>query len=294
MKQSPVIFSLFANSCIANKIHQALGYELGNLSIHQFPDEEILVRIDSDVKEREIIFVASIDRPNAKLFSLIAAAETVKALGAKNIKLIAPYLPYMRQDKSFHSGEGITSTYFAKLISGYFDELITIDPHLHRWKSLNDIYTISTKVLHATDPIAQWIKQNVVNPLIIGPDMESEQWVSEIAKNINASFFILEKTRKEDRDVEISFPSMELYQHHTPVLVDDIISTAVTMIQTVKHLKSLNMKSPLCIGVHAIFAGNAYDDLINAGTEKIITCNTIFHHSNKIDISELIISTLLN
>lgn len=288
MKQPFCVFSLFSSDFIAKKIQQNLDAELGEIIFHQFPDEEIMVSINSTVKEREVIFVASLDRPNAKLFPLIAAAETARALGAKKITLVAPYLPYMRQDKSFHPGEGITSQYFAKLISCYFDELITIDPHLHRWHSLNDIYTIPAKTLHATDHIAHWIKQNVTNPVLIGPDMESKQWVAEIAKKINVAFLVLEKIRKEDRDVHVSFPTMQSYQQHTPVLVDDIISTAATMIQTVKHLKSLHTKPPVCIGVHAIFADNAYEELVNAGAETIITCNTILHHSNKIDISDLI------
>lgn len=104
---------------------------------------------------------------------LIFAAKTARELKAKKITLIAPYLAYMRQDKQFHQGQGITSKYFAALISHYFDNLITIDPHLHRWHSLNDIYSIPTHVLHANDAIASWIIQHVTNPVLIGPDIES-------------------------------------------------------------------------------------------------------------------------
>lgn len=293
MKQLPIVFSVFGHEYIANEIHKILGYEIGKINFHQFPDEEVVVKIDSDVEDKEIIFVASLDRPNSKIFSLISAVETVRSLGAKKIKLVCPYLPYMRQDKSFHVGEGITSQYFAKLISYYFEELITIDPHLHRWHSLSDIYTIPSKVQHATHNIATWIKHNVAEPIIIGPDMESIQWVSTIAQETQAPFIILEKTRKDDDCVQISIPQIEGFKNHTPILVDDIISTAVTMIETVKQLKILNTKSPVCIGVHAIFAHNAYDDLCHAGAEKIITCNTIPHFSNGIDISDLIIEGLM-
>lgn len=292
MMQLPILFSLFGNQHFTNTIHQELGYDIGEITLHQFPDKETVITIDSIVQDREVIFITSLENPNSKLLPLLFAAETAKELGSKNIGLIAPYLPYMRQDKQFHSGEGITSKYFAKLLSNYFDGLITIDPHLHRRHSLSDIYSIPAKALHATEGISKWIKINVSNPILIGPDAESSQWVSKIAQKIDAPFLILEKIRKGDKLVETSMPNIELYQGFTPILVDDIISTAATMIETVSHLKLLKMKAPVCIGVHALFSGNAYEELLKAGAEKIVTCNTINHSSNSIDITDLILNSV--
>lgn len=199
----------------------------------------------------------------------------------------------MRQDKQFNPGEGVTSKYFAALLSHYFDWLITVDPHLHRLHSLSEIYSMPTVVLHAIDPIADWIKKHVEKPILIGPDQESKQWVANVAQKTNAPFIVLEKIRKGDRAVEVSLPQIEQYKNHTPVLIDDIISTARTMIETIKHLKNLHMPSPICIGVHAIFAGNAYEDLLKAGASKIVTCNTIKHPSNGIDLSELVAKSIM-
>ena len=155
MKRPPIIFSLFGSNDFANAIHQTLGYEIGDITLHQFPDEETFIKIDSLVQDKNVVFIAHLENPNSKLLPLLFAAETVRGLGSKKIGLIAPYLPYMRQDKQFHSGESITSKYFAKLISNYFDGLITIDPHLHRWHALSDIYSIPAKALHATDSISR-------------------------------------------------------------------------------------------------------------------------------------------
>ena len=66
------------------------------------------------------------------------------------------------------------------------------------------------------------------------------------------------------------------------------------MIETVQHLNHAGMKAPICIGVHAVFANDAYNDLIKSGTLQVITCNTIPHESNKIDISEMIIKQLIS
>lgn len=288
----PVIFSLFDDSQFLKTFKEEGDYEIGDIIIRSFPDEETYIKINTDVKNRHVIFIASLNHPNNKLLPLIFAASTAKDLGAKKIGLVAPYLAYMRQDKQFNPGEGVTSTYFASLLSRYYDWLITVDPHLHRRHSLDEIYTTSNYVLNATEAISRWIKQNVMNPFLIGPDKESEQWVSSIAQKSKAPFVILEKIRKDDYSVEISLPHIEEYKNHTPVIVDDIISTGRTMIETIKQLKNLQMKSPICIGVHAVFAGNAYEELLKSGASKVITCNTIAHVSNVIDLSDMIVKTV--
>lgn len=137
MKQSPIIFSLFGSNELTNVIQKKCHYELGSLTTHPYPDEETVIKIDSNVANRIVIFNANLNRPNSKLLPLLFAAETARSLGALKVVLIAPYLTYMRQDKVFEPGQGITSAYFAKLISHYFDALITIDPHLHRWHALS-------------------------------------------------------------------------------------------------------------------------------------------------------------
>lgn len=292
MNQAPIVFSLFDFDTIAQTLSKTGHYELGKLVQHQFPDEETVIKIDSDVAGCQVLFITSLDKPNMKLAPLLFAAETVRSLGANKVILIAPYLAYMRQDKVFEAGQGITSKYFAKLISQYFDGLITIDPHLHRWSTLSAIYDIPTKVLHAADNIAQWIHKNIQKPILIGPDMESMQWVKDIASKAHAPFVILEKIRRGDNEIEVSIPHIERYQDSTPILIDDIISTGMTMIETVKHLQLQKMPPPVCIGVHAIFAGDAYHQLLGSGVERVITCNTIQHSSNQIDISNEIIKFL--
>ncbi len=292
MSTTPIVFPLFDAMPLAKAISISLGYDIGTINFHEFPDEEISTNISLPIQNKEVIFIANLDRPNTKLTPLLFAAATARELGAKKIGLIAPYLPYMRQDKQFHSGDGVTSVYFAKLISNYFNGLITIDPHLHRWHSLNQIYSIPTTALHATNPIARWIKSHISNAVLIGPDAESSQWVSAIAKIANLPFLILKKIRKGDNLVEVSIPEIEHYKNHTPILIDDIISTAATMIQTTQHLKTLGMKPPICIAVHAIFTGNAYKNLQATGVEKIITCNTVQHESNGVDVTDILIQKI--
>lgn len=284
-----ILFALPGNEILTKNLTVHLEAEMGELVIRQFPDGETYVKIQSDVKGKRVVLVCSLYQPNEKFLSLYFFSRTAKDLGAESICLVAPYLAYMRQDKRFQPGESVTSEYFAALISSFVDSIVTIDPHLHRKISLSEVYDITNIVMHATKHIAKWIKNHVTNPLLIGPDSESEQWVFQVAKNSDIPYIILNKKRFGDKEVEVSLPEIDIYKDHTPVLVDDIISTARTMIETINHLKQIGFQAPVCIGVHAVFAGNAYQELKDAGTAEIITCNTIPHQSNKIDISDLLI-----
>ena len=287
-----IVFALPGNEMLAKTIADSIKAELGEVVIRQFPDGETYVQVLSDVKNKKTIMVCTLARPDEKLLPLYFLSKTLKSLGAACTCLVAPYLAYMRQDKVFKRGEGVTSEYFASLISEFADTLITIDPHLHRRRSMSEIYSIPCDVLHASPLISKYISEHITNPLLIGPDAESEQWVSEVARNANAPFIVLEKTRLGDRDVKVTVPQVEKFKDHTPVLVDDIISTARTMIETVRHIKNAGMKSPVCIGVHAVFAGNSFEELKQSGVDKVVTCNTIPHSSNQIEITTLLAESI--
>lgn len=292
MTRTPVVFSFLEDKSLQKALCKSLHFQAGNLKTHTFPDEEVLITLNTEVKNKPVFFVLSTDRPNGKIMPLILAAETAKALGAQSIGLITPYLAYMRQDIAFNQGEGISSKYFAKLLSTYFDWLITVDPHLHRWQSLAEVFTIETTVVQAAPAIAKWIKTKVQQPILIGPDLESIQWVSDIAQRCDAPFLVVEKTRLGDEKVTATIPKLEHYLAHTPVLIDDIISTGMTMIETVKHIQSYGITKTICLGVHALFAKDAYNKLLQSGVTDIVTCNTIKHCTNQIDINPLLVEAV--
>jgi len=283
-----ILLALPENEKIAQRLSDTTGTYLGKSEIRHFPDGETYIRIDSDVKDKKVVLVCTLDRPDKKLLPIYYLSKTARDMGCKSICLVAPYLAYMRQDKIFKSGEAVTSEYFAQLLSSFIDYLITIDPHLHRRSSLAVIYSIPTQVSHASFCISRWIKKNIENPVLVGPDQESKQWVSKVAADAEAPFIVLKKLRLGDQKVEISKPDIEKYSDHNPVLIDDIISTGKTMIETIKQLKKTGMQPPLCIGIHAIFADYTYENLLSAGAKRVITSNTIDHISNAIDVTELL------
>jgi ribose-phosphate pyrophosphokinase len=268
-----------------------LGAETGVVETRRFPDGECYVRIGSKVAGREIVLVCTLARPDDQFLRLVFAVRTLRELGASRITLVAPYLAYMRQDKRFHAGEAVTSTYFADLLSREIDRLITVDPHLHRHEALSEIYAIPAVALHAAPLLADWIAANVEQPLIIGPDIESEQWVSDVANRAAAPYVVLRKERHGDRDVEIAIPDLRERVGRQPVLIDDIASSGRTLIETARGLTSQGLRPPVCVVVHPLFADDAFAELSSLA-ERIVSTDAVTHPSNGIPLAGLLADAL--
>lgn len=280
---NPLLINLESDPQQAQEIAQMMRAELGELEQRHFPDGESYLRVLNDCDKRDVVIFCNLAHPDEKTLRLLFLIDTVRDLGARQVGLITPYLAYMRQDKRFKPGECVSSRPYARLLSGALDWLITMDPHLHRYDSLDEIYTIPTQVVPAAPLISDWIRNNLERPLLIGPDSESEQWVAEVARLANAPFQVLTKVRHGDYDVNVSLPDVDRWRDHTPVLVDDIISSGRTMIETVNHLYRAELKRPCCIGVHGLFAGDAYRLLQDVA--NVVTTGCIPHESNQINIS---------
>lgn len=279
-------------TALTQSLAAGLSAEVADMTFRQFPDGESYVRFLTPLAGRDVIIIASLDRPDAKLSQLLFTADGARDLGAAGVGLIAPYLPYMRQDKRFKPGEVITSVTFAKQISTVFDWLITIDPHLHRRASLDEIYSIPTTVLHAGSALAEWIKSNISTPFLIGPDSESKQWVSKVAGHIGCSYLVLSKTRHGDRNVSIEVPDLSAWTSATPVIVDDTISSAHTMIEAVKNIRAQSLAAPTCCAVHGLYDDRSLAELKQAGPAQIVTTNTVSCETAQIDVSRLLIHAL--
>ena len=281
----PLFFALPGNEEACERIALFAEGEVGELESRSFPDDESYVRVATDVSGRESVLVCTLNKPNPKLLPLLFLADALRELGARGVGLVAPYLAYMRQDVRFRAGEAITSQSFADVLSEHVDWLVTVDPHLHRIKRLTDIYGVPAVAVHASRDIGRWIAANVPTPLIIGPDEESAQWVRDVALAANAPSTVLTKARRGDTQVVESIPNLADHPSRIPVLVDDIISTGRTMIAALDHLREQGAPPAWCVGVHAIFAGDAYTSLQAAGAAGLVTTTTIPHPSNRIDVA---------
>jgi ribose-phosphate pyrophosphokinase len=281
------LVSLDADALVARLSRQLDAAQLPT-ELREFPDGECYVRVDAVCRDLTVAVVADLSRPNPRLARLLLLAATLKDLGAARVLLVAPYLPYMRQDARFRAGEGITAHYFARLVSAHFDGLVTIDPHLHRIHALEDVYTIPCETLSAAPLLAAWIAQAVPDALLIGPDAESAQWTEAVARAAAKPSVVLEKVRHGDREVEVTMQDVARWRDRRPVLVDDIISTGRTLVATGQHLARLGFPPPLCVAVHAVFAGDAEDTLDEAGLTEIVTSDSIPHRTNRIAVDGLL------
>jgi ribose-phosphate pyrophosphokinase len=286
-----LILPLPGNEPFARRLAEAGGWELGAIKTRRFPDGETYVRLLSDVTDRPVDLVCTLARPDDGFLALIFAADAARALGAREVTLIAPYLSYMRQDRRFQLGEAVTSKTFARLISSSFDRLVTVDPHLHRYPALSALYAIPAYTLHAAPLLADWIATEIEKPLIIGPDEESEQWVSAIADRIGAPYSVLRKIRHGDRNVDIELPDLSQWKGRFPILVDDIASSGRTLIEAARKLPLQGFQRPVCAVVHGVFAEDSYERL-KALAAKIVSSDSILHESNAIGLAPLIAAAI--
>lgn len=281
---TPVVLALPDNAELAAAVADGVGAEHGDLAMRRFPDGETHVRVGTAVAGRAVVLCCSLHAPDARTLPLLLAAATARDLGAARVGLVAPYLPYLRQDARFEPGEGVTARYYPRILAGGIDWCVTVDPHLHRLTGLEAVYPIPVAAAHAAAAIAAWLRATVPDGIVVGPDAESCQWVAEVARASGMPSIVLQKERRGDRTVSVSVPDLGAWAGRTPVLVDDIISTARTMIAAVARLRAAGGPPPVCVGIHALFSDGALDALLAAGATRVVTCNTVPHPTNAIDV----------
>ena len=292
-----VVVSLGNSSLLASRIARGLGSKckVVRVKVGAFPDRDMLMRYLGDVRRQEVILVQSFQPNPQKSLSLIQfAALGAKQLGAKSVTLVAPYLAYMRQDKMFNPGEVISARVMAKVLGVCVDKLITVDPHLHRVRRMKDLFgSMDARAISANPLIGEYVKKKFRNVVVVGPDWGSFQWAREVASICGSECTVFEKTRYSSRNVKVKMMKQVDMKGKNVVIVDDIISTGHTVIEAAKKSWSLGAKTVRCIGVHGLFAENAISKLKRSGKlTEVISCNTIVHPSNKIDVSGIIVKEL--
>ena len=276
---------------LAKSIARIIKAKFSQLFISHFPDGELMVQLKCDVKRQTVVLVQSMVDPNEAFMEILFAARTAYDLGAKKVVVVAPYLAYMREDKRFHKGECISAKVMAGIFNRNVDKLVTVDPHLHRYHSLQDIFTIPAKRLTAVDLISAFIKKKYSRPIIIGPDEESFQWAEHVARIVGCRAMVLKKKRIDSTNVEIDIKEHIDFHKKQLILVDDMISTGHTMMEVIKDARKMGASDITCLAVHGLFTKKAYEKLRKMKV-KVVTCNTITHKSNKINIAGLIATSL--
>lgn len=269
-----------------------LGCTAAVIEVHRFPDGEQAVKLDESIAGCRAVLVGHLDHPDEKTLPLLFAADAVRELGAAEVGLVAPYLPYMQQDARFRPGQAITSRSYARLLCRAFDFLVTVDPHLHRWHALEEIYSIPATVVTAGPAIAAWIGRELPGCVLIGPDPERAEWAAGIAAAVPAPFFTLERTHLEHGEVELRIPENEASGDRTPVLLDDLASPGGALAAAAQVLRAAGWRAPVIVTVHALLHEHDAEMLRRAGVARIVSCDTIPHRTNAISVRKVLADAL--
>lgn len=267
----------------------AIPFEL--TECHRFPDGESLIRLPTALPDH-VVLCRSLNQPNDKLIELLLFAKTARELGAKRLTLVAPYLCYMRQDIANRPGEAVSQRIVGQMLADLFDDVITVDPHLHRISRLNQAIPIANAIsLTAGEVIGEFLRHRFPHAILLGPDSESEQWVSEIAQNIGFHYGVANKIRRGDRSVEITLPDLDV-SGQAVVIIDDMASTGRTMARAVALLRETGASDVYAVVTHALFCGDAEALIRSAGVKEIWSTDSITHSSSCIHLAPLLCSAI--
>jgi ribose-phosphate pyrophosphokinase len=271
----------------AQRLAAALATPVETVFLHRFPDGESLLRLPVGLPEH-VVICRSLDRPNDKLVELLLCAETARNLGAKRITLVAPYLCYMRQDIANNPGEAVSQRIVGKWLAELCDDVITVDPHLHRISRLEQAIPLQNAVaLSAAPAIAAFLQRQLPHALLLGPDSEAEQWVAGIAGKIGFDYAVAEKIRRGDRQVEMTLPDKD-YRSKTVIIIDDMASTGRTVAKATRLLLAAGAAQVYAVVTHPLFCGDAEQHIMDAGVEAIWSTDSIAHPTSVIGLDKLL------
>lgn len=258
---------------------------------HRFPDGELRLRLPEALPSRVVLW-RGLHQPNEKLVELLIAASAARALGAKHLTLVAPYLAYMRQDVAFRPGEAVSQRIVGGFLAGLFDAVITVDPHLHRVATLEEAIPVPDAIVLSGAPLlADHIAAHRHDVLLMGPDEEALQWVAVAAQRHGWDHAVCRKTRHGDRDVDIELPALSV-AGRAVVLIDDMASSGHTLVRAIELLRSAGAASVDVAVTHALFASDALARVQAAGAGAVWSTDCVAHATNAVSIVPAIAGAL--
>lgn len=272
-----IIFGDRLNTSLSESIGKSLNLLVNYPEIHDFSDGEFRVRLATEVTGKSILVARSFAAPvERNLFEFLFIVDACKRLGADKVYGICPYLPYMRADHVFRSGEAVP----LEVMSDIFDSLKlasiwTIDPHSIK---LPEMFTTPVTDASAMSLFAEKIREDMRGDLskvsVVSPDMGGIRRIKILADMLGVPYVTVQK----DRDLEtgsLRVAKIEGALREHVYLVDDMISTGGTMVQAASHLLAKGAKHATLMATHAVFAPGSGSALQNAPVEKVVVTDSI-------------------
>ncbi len=276
---------------LAQRLAQALGWAFCLIEVHQFPDGETRLRLPP-VLPPHTALLRGLQQPNDKLAPLLLAAAGARELGAARLTLVSPYLAYMRQDMAFTPGEVVSQRHLGSLLAGAFDAVITVDPHLHRVATLEQVVPGRRGLaLSAAPLLGEHVARQVPRALLLAPDEEAGQWVRAAAAAQGLDHAVCRKQRRGDRDVEVALPDQDVVGRAVVVL-DDVASTGRTLAAAARGALARGAASVDVAVTHALFVGDALAHVRSAGVRQVWSTDCVPHASNAVSVVPLLASAV--
>lgn len=260
----------------AGRFADALGLPLSLIRPHAFPDGESRPSVTATAGATAILY-RGLARPDGRLMPLLLAADALRRAGAARVDLVAPYLPYMRQDRVFAPGEPLSQAVMGKLLSGGFDRILTLEAHLHRTPDLAGVFPgrIARNAAGGEVLAAGLARLRPRVSLVGGPDSESAAWAEAVAQRLGAGVLVAGKLRRGDRDVTVQYPDDLRVAGAHVALVDDICSSGGTLAAAARALKAAGAARITAAVVHGLHDARTARALKAAGVDRLIATDSV-------------------
>lgn len=274
MQRALQIFTGNANVGLAEKIAQIMERPLGDLSVTRFSEGEIFVKINEDVRGRDVFIIQpTCPPPNENFMELLIMIDAFKRASAARITAVVPFFGYARQDRKDQPRVPITAKLAANLITAAgADRVLTMDLHAGQ---IQGFFDIPVDHLLACPVFVEAIrKMDIANPVVVSPDVGGIKRARELANRLGADLAIVDKRRDNDKETSV-MNILGNVKGHDAIITDDMVATAGSITEAAKVLKEKGANKIYIAISHPILSGPAYDRIRNSPIDKLLVTDSI-------------------
>ncbi|MBI1826324.1 MAG: ribose-phosphate pyrophosphokinase [Planctomycetes bacterium] len=269
-----VIFGGTASSALADKVCAYLGVSRGALEVSRFPDGETLVKVEEDVRGKDVFVIQSTCPPvNDNLMELLIGIDCLRRASAKRITAVIPYYGYARQDRKAEGRTPITAKLVANMLTkAGVNRVLTMNLHADQIQGFFDI-----PVDHLTAaPVlaAHFVDHHIRDAVLVSPDVGNIKFGNDFASRIGGELAVIHK-RRLNAESTTAVTIIGNVKDKNVMMFDDMITTAGTVSEAVKLVRQHGAKGVYVAATHAVFAGPAVERLSAAEVNEIVVTDTI-------------------
>ncbi len=267
---------------LVDKLAKLTGWPVADVESKTFPDGEEYVRVQTPLRGESVVVVET-GFPPGRLWRLLLLLQAARENGVADARAVVPYMPYARQDRRFLEGEPVSARVAADAIGLYANECLTVELHKD---AVKDLFRVPCRNLEAVGPFAAEFGARGVE-VVLAPDAGARARAAAVARRMGAAVDHLEKKRISSELVEMKPKTLDV-QGKSVAILDDIISTGVTMATAVEQLTNQGASRVLCAGVHGLFIGDAVKRLRDAGAHEVLVTDTIPSVHSRVSVAEIV------